>query len=76
MSRLADYFVIVGYHHEKDSEYRRAVAKCGLSKFFYPLDGDDRGVLVFLLKGAEQVVELSCRGFQRKIGQTHHLSRE
>lgn len=41
MSRLADYFVIVGYDHEKESELIFV-----FSVFFYELSTDSRKLLL------------------------------
>lgn len=62
MSRLADYFVVVGYDHEKES-------KCFDLYFIYPYFH-----IVFSFQEAEVVVVLYYKDSLRKIGVIHHLS--
>lgn len=64
MSRLADYFVIVGYDHEKERE----LLEFELTQILY-FHFDYSWAY---LQDRANAVERYCNDFQRKIGQTHH----
>jgi hypothetical protein len=65
MTRLADYFVIVGYDHDQERKYTPQKRCKNLIL-----------ILIFILQEMEHVMAKSFKGFLNGTGPTHHSSRE